>query len=106
MARNSEKAMTALARSDMSAKTFMTILMMIMPMLMTFMTMMVMIMTMVMPFMTILMNMIMTSGFSRWRKAKEEEEGNGPRMRKRRPYLASECDNIGESEIFRQQVGR
>ena len=48
--------------------------------------------------------MIMTIGFSRWRKAKEEEEGNGPRMRKRRPYLASECDNIGESEIFRQQV--
>ena len=49
---------------------------------------------------------IMTIGSSRWRKAKEEEEGNGPRMRKRRPYLASECDNIGESEIFRQQVGQ
>ena len=42
--------------------------------------------------------------FLRWRKAKEEEEG-GAKTRARRPHLASECDNVSQAEIWRQQVG-
>jgi hypothetical protein len=41
---------------------------------------------------------------SRWRRAKEEEEGTSKKHVKR-PYLATECDNLGEAERWRQQVG-
>lgn len=46
------------------------------------------------------------TALARWRKAKEDEEGTGPKQRQRRPYLASECDNIQQAEGWRQQVIR
>ena len=80
MARNSEKAMTALARcrdrcfypksSSVHAKVKLVILL------------------------------------PRWRKAKEEEEGGmSSKMKAKRPYLASECDSVQMCEMYRQQVG-
>ena len=43
---------------------------------------------------------------SRWRKAKEEEEGGmSSKMKAKRPYLASECDSVQMCEMYRQQVG-
>jgi hypothetical protein len=42
--------------------------------------------------------------FYRWRRGKEEEEGTAKKHVKR-PYLATECDNLGEAERWRQQVG-
>ena len=40
----------------------------------------------------------------RWRRAKEEEDGNSKKHVKR-PYLATECDNLRDAERWRQQVG-
>jgi len=39
----------------------------------------------------------------RWRRAKEEEEGTSKKHVKR-PYLATECDNLRDAERWRQQV--
>merc|ERR1719203_1785676 len=47
------------------------------------------------------------TALARWRKAKEEEEGGmSAKMKAKRPYLASECDNIQEAERWRHQVIR
>ena len=43
------------------------------------------------------------TALARWRRAKEEEEGTAKKHVKR-PYLASECDNVQEAERWRQQV--
>jgi pre-mRNA-splicing factor ISY1 len=46
------------------------------------------------------------TALARWRRAKQEEEGTGPKDRQKRPYLATECDNVSQCEIFRQQIIR
>jgi len=45
------------------------------------------------------------TALARWRRAKEEEEGTAKKHVKR-PYLASECDNIQDAERWRQQTIR
>ena len=45
------------------------------------------------------------SMYSRWRRGKEEEEGIISKKNEKRPYLATECDNLGEAERWRGQVG-
>jgi len=45
------------------------------------------------------------TALARWRRAKEEEEGTAKKHVKR-PYLASECDNVQEAERWRQQTIR
>eukprot|EP00090_Calanus_glacialis_P021153 TRINITY_DN3264_c0_g1_i1.p1 TRINITY_DN3264_c0_g1~~TRINITY_DN3264_c0_g1_i1.p1 ORF type:complete len:377 (-),score=159.08 TRINITY_DN3264_c0_g1_i1:38-1168(-) len=45
------------------------------------------------------------TALARWRRAKEEEEGTGKKHVKR-PYLASECDNVQDAERWRQQTIR
>ena len=45
----------------------------------------------------------MTTLVPRWRRGKEEEEGTA-KVVKRRPYLATECDNLLEAERWRGQV--
>lgn len=43
------------------------------------------------------------TALARWRKAKLEEEGLDKKY-VRRPFLATECDNLAECERWRQQV--
>lgn len=45
------------------------------------------------------------TALARWRRAKEEEEGTAKKAEKR-PYLATECDNLSEAERWRGQVIR
>jgi len=45
------------------------------------------------------------TALARWRRAKEEEEGTAKKHVKR-PYLASECDNVQDAERWRQQTIR
>lgn len=45
------------------------------------------------------------TALARWRRQKEEEEGTN-RKTERRPYLASECDNLQGCERWRQQIIR
>jgi len=45
------------------------------------------------------------TALARWRRAKEEEEGIAKKPVKR-PYLATECDNLSEAERWRGQVIR
>lgn len=45
------------------------------------------------------------TALARWRRAKEEEEGTTKKHVKR-PYLATECDNLRDAERWRQQVIR
>ena len=43
------------------------------------------------------------TALARWRRAKEEEE-EGFKKPSKRPYLATECDNLAEAEKWRGQV--
>jgi len=45
------------------------------------------------------------TALARWRRAREEEEGIAKKTEKR-PYLATECDNLSEAERWRGQVIR
>eukprot|EP00088_Acartia_fossae_P022713 TRINITY_DN2384_c0_g1_i12.p1 TRINITY_DN2384_c0_g1~~TRINITY_DN2384_c0_g1_i12.p1 ORF type:complete len:312 (+),score=114.96 TRINITY_DN2384_c0_g1_i12:383-1318(+) len=45
------------------------------------------------------------TALARWRRAKEEEE-EGFKKPSKRPYLATECDNLAEAEKWRGQVIR
>jgi len=45
------------------------------------------------------------TALARWRRAKMEEEGTD-KKNQRRPYLASECDNLQDCERWRQQIIR
>jgi len=46
------------------------------------------------------------TALARWRRGKEEEEGIVDKKSQRRPYLATECDNLQEAERWRGQVIR
>ncbi|XP_023331985.1 pre-mRNA-splicing factor ISY1 homolog [Eurytemora carolleeae] len=46
------------------------------------------------------------TALARWRRGKEEEEGIISKKNEKRPYLATECDNLGEAERWRGQVIR
>jgi len=46
------------------------------------------------------------TALARWRRGKEEEEGIVDKKNQRRPYLATECDNLSEAERWRGQVIR
>ena len=43
------------------------------------------------------------TALARWRRAKEDEDGEAKKPSKR-PYLATECDNLAEAEKWRGQV--
>ena len=43
------------------------------------------------------------TALARWRRGKEEEE-EGLKPSNKRPYLATECDNLQEAEKWRGQV--
>ena len=43
------------------------------------------------------------TALARWRRAKEEEDGEVKKPSKR-PYLATECDNLADAEKWRGQV--
>jgi len=45
------------------------------------------------------------TALARWRRGKEEEEGGGKKI-ERRPYLASNCNDLKEAEKWRIQVIR
>jgi len=45
------------------------------------------------------------TALARWRRAKEDEDGEAKKPSKR-PYLATECDNLAEAEKWRGQVIR
>jgi len=46
------------------------------------------------------------TALARWRRAREEEEESFSKKPTKRPYLATECDNLGEAEQWRGQVIR